>query len=137
MREIKFRAWDAYNKEMINNYCELIENRFNGEDLTNTHYQTPIAVMQYTGFKDSNAKQIYEGDIIEYVSIKRDEHRVRAVVEFDQECGGWYVGAKMLSDIIHEQHNKEWQKTQGYTQNEKHIIKIIGNIYENPKLLNK
>lgn len=66
MRPIKFRAWDDHNKIMIDPYCELRENRFWGEDLTNTGYADPVSVMQFTGMKDKNGKEIYEGDIVHW-----------------------------------------------------------------------
>jgi hypothetical protein len=65
MRQIRFRAWDDHNKEMINPYCELKENNhFWGEDMTNTHYISPVAVMQYIGQVDTHKNPIYEGDIL-------------------------------------------------------------------------
>lgn len=62
------------------------------------------------------------------MSIKRDEHVVRDVVVYDKECGGWYVSTKSLSDVLHEQHNEDWQKAQGYTSNDKHKVRVVGNI---------
>lgn len=63
MREIKFRAWTDKG-EMIYNYCQLIGNRFFGEDMTNTNYGNVVDIMQFTGLYDCDGKEIYEGDII-------------------------------------------------------------------------
>lgn len=63
MREIKFRAWTDKG-EMIYNYCQLIGNRFLGEDMTNTNYGNVVDIMQFTGLYDCEGKEIYEGDIL-------------------------------------------------------------------------
>ena len=59
MREIKFRAWDKINKRWIKQFnIDLLS--INVSELPN------IKLMQYTGFKDINKKEIYEGDIISF-----------------------------------------------------------------------
>ena len=92
--------------------------------------------MQFTGFKDFDGKEIYEGDILEYVSFRRDENKRREIVEFDEKCGGWYVHkqADALCNVLFEQHDEEWQKKQNFKPSPKHKVRVIGNIYENPEL---
>ena len=146
-RIFKLRAW-VRNELMVN----VVSIDFNNEFITwddnqydrcvppNKCYEIEtfddIVLMQFTGFKDFDGKEIYEGDILEYVSFRRDENKRREIVEFDEKCGGWYVHkqADTLSDVLFKQHNEEWQLKQNYKPSIKHKVRVIGNIYENPEL---
>lgn len=99
MREIKFRAWDFEKNEMIP-----------GDDLAFEHYAPLVdllsreGIMQYTGMKDKNGQEIYEGDLIR--SRKMIRPNVFEVIygrcsfEFIRETGTRYRADQLLwSDI--------------------------------------
>lgn len=117
MREIKFRAWNG--KEMEPLYISPnAPYKISFEDYLGYVLDIGIEVMQYTGFKDMDGKEIYEGDII----------------EVDNGDGGiytrciWEPGRCVLEDKA----GGQWTRQ---LYNYPVRLKIIGNIYENPDLL--
>ncbi|MGV3100891.1 YopX family protein, partial [Clostridium perfringens] len=88
-RDIKFRVWSEKNKKML----EIQKHSFKtGKSMP---YGYNIAydfgeLMQYTGLKDENEKEIYEGDILSIKIYSRDKVIVegKTVVEFKDGCFG-------------------------------------------------
>jgi uncharacterized phage protein (TIGR01671 family) len=125
MREIKIRAWDKKNKKWLDGnewafdpetskgwYLEFGEMMDEIED---------IVIVQYTGLKDKNGKEIWEGDL-----IQNEDGRICEVIWF-QNYGQWDAFVKKI--IKHD-------SASGFSPEEWwHCIEIIGNIYENPELL--
>ena len=118
MREIKFRAWDKLNKEMFNVESINFQERRVYEDTVSYHKFEDIELMQYTGLKDKNNKEIYEGDIL---SKGNNEKHYKVIFEngsFRAEFEGDFEEYSFdLIDVA----------AQG--------CEIVGNIYENPELM--
>ena len=87
MREIKFRAWDTKNERVKD--WETLKHEYDYPWHSTDWYE----VMQYTGLKDKNGKEIYEGDIIK---VDGDKSRY---IEFHN--GSWiYVNPHEVVDSI-------------------------------------
>lgn len=122
MREIKFRAWFGEEHKMIP-FDELHIELENGEytvwySLDGDSIQDGLCVedfniMQYTGLKDKNGKEIYEGDI---VRLPEDEDY------------------KYYS-IIYSKNRLGFTLSNGCGFGLSYGIEVVGNIYENPELL--
>ena len=118
-REIKFRVWDKDRKEFV--YISGTDEGFWINDGISTTVMPNHSsnLEQYTGLKDKNGKEIYEGDIVtlEY-DLENVEPEDCSVITFSGGCfrvGDGYENeaGSYLSDY--------WQ--------------VIGNIHENPELL--
>lgn len=108
MREIKFRAWAG--KSMVEDYGNTQYVEYYGWD--NKYFK----VMQYTGLKDNNGKDIYEDDIVVFDAMTIDpQMRLQGVVKF--EDGRFFHTATMNNSSVY------WN------------VEVIGNIHENPELL--
>lgn len=134
----KFRAWYVLAEEMINEILmisfvrnEIIgkfsdgstsvplkfEDKRNGED---------VILMQSTGLRDKNGKEIFEGDIVtdgEFTRIVR-YHQTLGFYMFDEEGN-----ERFFSDSATLEDFEEDAKVVS------EILEVIGNVYENPELL--
>lgn len=124
MREYKFRAWDNYYQEMIN--WEQYKTELVSDDFIN-HGKGPLTIMQYTGIKDKNGKEIYEGDICRWRDLETFNDEILEdifVVVWNDEKLAWYTQ--------NEDGNFGYDLCE-YTDDRD--LEVIGNIYENIDLL--
>ena len=122
MREIKFRAWDYTSNVMRNDITEMV---FNSDGTLNQidvetgadilFPEKECVLMQYTGLKDKNGVEIYEGDIVE-----DNASRYKVIYHMD----GFY---------LHNTYTPEDMLLQ--LRHGNLLSTVIGNIYENPGLL--
>lgn len=117
MREILFRGKNAKTKEW--NYGGYTTDPFArsliiDKDMGCYKIVIPETVGQYTGLTDKNGEKIFEGDIFtykeEYAKIEYDDDSAMFIIQFDD----WY----MDFDFLHG-----------------HEVEILGNIHDNPELL--
>jgi len=125
MRELKFRAWWKDTKRFLDGD----EWYMTCSGAKHLHYAVlpynddDFIIEQYTGLKDKNGKEIYEGDIILEKWFDKDAHwgedRVGKCEYFEGSFGCWFAGGRMIQLGMFPIGN----------------IEVIGNIHENPELL--
>ena len=128
MREIKFRAWLKEDKKMENvktmDFTDktircLKKNEFINAYLLRRVSFDDVELLQYTGLKDKNGKEIYEGDILFF----RDENMKYVVV--------WQDAAFIIKSI----EIRKYSEKMYWIDDVEICCEIVANIYENKNLL--
>jgi len=125
MREIKFRVWDKILKRMLS--WEWVHDNF----FSRIFDYLNMIPMQYTGRKDKNGKEIYEGDIVTGSSLKdwRAGNGEREIIEWDNTRSRWDM-------VFYSIYGGEGHLCkEEIFQDRAKFYEVIGNIYENGSLL--
>ena len=122
--KLKFRAWDSVKKEMFKDTFAMtesgqvvvVEQKFvtSSPDYI---FVDHLVIMQSTGLKDKNGKEIFEGDV-----LGTKDGLLNGVVEYRSDLGMW------TNSLISYNNFERLCNVAGSRE-------IIGNIYENPELL--
>lgn len=119
-REIKFRAWNLKSMMYSDTYHTL--SIFFQKLETIEFADGNFKLMQYTGLKDKNGKEIYEGDVLKHdrysTEFKEDDVkqvRVKSLQQFFEDRG-----------LYTREYGEDWDAEN---------FEIMGNIYENPELI--
>jgi uncharacterized phage protein (TIGR01671 family) len=129
VRDIRFRAWNVITKTMID-LKKITPLALNMDtDGLFIPFSDGLLLMQYTGLKDKNGKEIYEGDILspgytedELFVVVFDDTKARFAEKRVSKKYPTHAGFIMDGSFL---------RTNMLSQK----VEIIGNIYENPELL--
>lgn len=127
MKSLKFRAWDG--KKMIDDVVQASETSIiEFYDIYEWQEIEVKSVEQYTGLKDKNGKDIYEGDIVK-VNDDFDKYGLNAgeIYEVYFNAGGFRCKPKYESSIT--------RGDKGFWIDDGNDYEVIGNIHENADLL--
>lgn len=125
-RVIKFRGMDLEGRWFYGLPCIIIVGRDRGSYISNScgmpmaYDIRPETLTQFTGLFDKNGKEIFEGDIVKSSQPIIDERVLINTVIFKK--GGFYLNCEKQLDYLLGDY-------------ESMFIEVIGNIYQNPELL--
>jgi uncharacterized phage protein (TIGR01671 family) len=136
-REIKFRVWNKTDKVMGKPFdifkIVAISKEIFSRGFSDTFKDGEFELMQYTGLTDKNGKEIYEGDILENLTISKELEEYVNVdnkycqIIFSEGAFRLYFKGDLLCNEPYEIEDIGFYDLNNY--------QIIGNIFENPELL--
>ena len=131
----KFRAWDSAKKEMIKDTFAITESRqvvvVKQEDVMcppDYVFVDNLVIMQSTGLKDQNGKEIFEGDIVRTTRFLGRADEIGGFYEYEKDYvgvvkvleGSWVIDIGIVAVRLWSEIDES---------------EVLGNIYENPELL--
>jgi uncharacterized phage protein (TIGR01671 family) len=135
-RQIKFRFWNkSENRFYFFDFALINDSSNSGVGILGitlsgleTNLENNFVIQQFTGFIDKNKKDVYEGDIVEYVEGVElgDKMLERGVVKFEEYFGCFGYATALDKDCS----NFPWEGVVSKAT-------VIGNICENSELLNR
>jgi uncharacterized phage protein (TIGR01671 family) len=129
MRGIKFRAWEKTSKEMVYDVQNVSRKRIIGESACESFQEVieswEYEIMQYTGLKDKNGREIYEGDIL----------------KIDDDWEKWGFASGFVGYVIYDQGSFKLKEGEIYApayrldSSAEEGATVIGNIFQDGDLL--
>ena len=126
----KYRAWDSAKKEMFKDTFAITESGqvvvVEQEDVVcppDYVFVDYLVIMQSTGLRDKNGKEIFEGDIL---ACKTDDEVINLNVFWDEEHALFMFESKKYN---------EQEPLAELVENNTYPFEIIGNVHETPELL--
>lgn len=135
MREIKYRAWHKKEKRMfefwqLDSVIKLIDEDWSIYELLsqNTILKDKFELMQFTGLKDKNGKEIYEGDVVKCFEFYEGDFFIETqdlqVCFLEGEWCLWQMKGNVKEYVVDL-----------FSRYLNEGLEVIGNIYENPELI--
>ena len=123
MRTFRFRAWDGKEGKFVGGEWELLPMMFEDGNYIYGMDYSKIVVEQFTGILDKNGVEIYEGDIVNYIGECTYAYPV--TITMGVAC----LDGSVWDALCH------LANTDNYFGDHENVLEVIGNIHENPGLL--
>lgn len=134
MRDLRFRAWLKDDEIMVTPISMIFDGvaRYTTRLFNKDYAPSQLVIMQFTGLKDKNGEEIFEGDVLQsdLREWKDDKNYPTFVVKWSQPLTRFTLVRPSGNDGF-------WglEMTDKYAKGSVDHLEVIGNIYENPDLL--